>query len=162
MLFQARMSECRPVMYAGTPSIESSSCRSAPPHLLRPRHRLLLVLLRLSQMRQMRVLGVGQPQRAGDRVEDLRRHVPPVALLQARVVRHGHPGELRQLLAAQPRYPALPPVVRQPHVLRLQPGPPGAQELAELGAPVQAAAGFPHGSGLYVHASSIPVVRPGA
>jgi hypothetical protein len=44
------------------------------------------------------VLGVAQPQCAGDGVEDLRRHVPPVALFQTRVVRRRHPGQLRQLL----------------------------------------------------------------
>lgn len=88
----------------------------------------------------MGMLRVGQLERAGDGVEDLRRHIAPVSLLQARVVRHGHPSQLRQLLAPQPRYPAVPPEVPHSHVLGLQPGPPGAQELAELGTRVQGAA----------------------
>ncbi|GDY76634.1 hypothetical protein SAV31267_061190 [Streptomyces avermitilis] len=106
-------------------------------------------------MREVRVLGVRQPQRAGDRVEYLRGHVPSVALLEAGVVRDGHPGQLRQLLAAQPRHPAVPPEVRQAHVLGLQPGPAGAQKLAELGTPVQRLSGPLYGFGLFVHASSI-------
>ncbi len=139
--FHARMSVRRPAMYAGTPSIVSSSWQQRPAHDLRPRRRLLLVLLRLGEVREVGVLGVRQPQGAGDGVEDLRGDVLPVALFEPRVVGHGHPGQLGQLLAAQPRHPAVPPEVRQPHVLRLEPGPPGAQELAELGTPVQGAAG---------------------
>ncbi|CAM5481777.1 hypothetical protein SVIOM74S_06653 [Streptomyces violarus] len=125
------------------------------PDLLGPRRLLLLVLFRLRQVRQVGVLGAGQPQGARDRVEHLRRDVAPVALLQPCVVRHGHPGKLGQLLTAQPRNPA-PPEVGQPHVLRLQPGAAGAQELAELGTPVQAPAGLRCGLlcgfGLFVHA----------
>jgi hypothetical protein len=134
------------------------------PHLLRPDRRLLLVLLRLREMREMRVLGPRQPQSARDRVEHLRGHVPPIALLKACVVRHGHSGQLRQLLAAQPGHPAMPPEVREPHVLRLQPGTARAQELAELGTPVQRPPGPlprlsrpPRGllRGLFIHTSSI-------
>jgi catechol 2,3-dioxygenase-like lactoylglutathione lyase family enzyme len=84
----------------------------------------------------------GQREGARDGVEHLRRHVAPVALLQARVVRHRHPRQLRQLLAPQPLHPPVPPEDRQPDVFRLQPGAPGAQELAELRTPVQALAGL--------------------
>jgi hypothetical protein len=125
------------------------------PYLLGPRRLLLLVLLRLRQVHQVGVLGAGQPQGPRDRVQHLRRDVAPVALLQPCVVRHGHPGQLCQLLTAQPRNPP-PPEVGQPHVLRLQPGTPGAQELTELGALVQAPAGLRcgllYGFGLFVHA----------
>ena len=65
----------------------------------------------------------------------------PVALFQAGVVRHGSPRRAAPAPHGAARAPGGAAEVRQPHVLRLQPGPPGAQELAELGTPVQGAAG---------------------
>lgn len=101
----------------------------------------------------MRALRTVQAQGPRDGVEDLRRHVLAVALLQPGVVRHRHPGQLRQLLAAQAGDAAVAPVVGQAHVLGAQAGPPGTQELAELGSLIK-----------LVHYPSIPARgrRPGA
>ena len=59
------------------------------------------------EVKQVGVLVVGQPQGARDRVQDFRRHLLIVALLQTGVVGDGHPGELDELLATQPRNPAV-------------------------------------------------------
>jgi hypothetical protein len=53
-------------------------------------------------MKQVGVLVVGQPQGARDRVQDLRRHLLTVALLQTGVVGDGRAGELDEILATQP------------------------------------------------------------
>ena len=100
-------------------------------------------------------LGVGQPQGPRDGVEHLGGHVVAVALLQPRVVRDGHPGELRQLLAAQPGDAAVAAQLRQAHVLRLQPGTAGAEEFAEFGALVHTASITGRGAGRVL---TLPVV----
>ncbi|CAM5423925.1 hypothetical protein STANM309S_00162 [Streptomyces tanashiensis] len=110
----------------------------ARPQTLRPR-RPPPPRRRLRQPGEMLPLRLAQPQRPRDRVEHLHGHVPPVALLEPRVVRHGHSGQLRQLLTAQARHPTVPPELGQAHVLGLQPGPAGAQEFTEFGTEVHTA-----------------------
>jgi hypothetical protein len=80
-----------------------------------------------------------QPQRAGQRVEHLRRHVAGPALLEPGVVVDADPGRDGDLLPAQPGGP--PPIQpdRQPEVARLQPGATRAQEVAELRGPIHPA-----------------------
>src|SRR5271165_5285135 len=86
-----------------------------------------------------------QHQRPGQRGQHLPRRPWPAALLEPDVVVDGQPGELRDLLLAQPgRAAAL--AVGQADVARAQPVPPGAQERRELGA--------------VDHVSSLPPVPP--
>jgi hypothetical protein len=83
------------------------------------------------EVEEVRALGVVQPQRSGDRVEDALRCPGELAALQAGVVRNAHAGEDRDLLAAQPR-DAPGPIVREPDIGGLEPRPPGGEELADL------------------------------
>jgi len=84
------------------------------------------------QVVQVQPLDLRQPQRAGDRVEDLVGRLQRATLLQARVVVQAHAGEHRHLLATQPGDAALAGGL-DADVLWLQPRPPRAQELAQLG-----------------------------
>src|ERR1022692_1489645 len=95
-------------------------------------------------MVQMIGLGVGKPQRARDRGEDLARRARRPALLEPDVVLGGDVRQDRDLLAAQPRGPA-PRPGGQAGVLRPEPLPPATKERAEL---------------LLVHAVSPPSSRP--
>jgi len=55
------------------------------------------------EVEEVGALGLRKPQRAGERVEDLRRGVDVAPLLQPRAPGDADPRELRELLAAQPR-----------------------------------------------------------
>ncbi|GAA3067687.1 hypothetical protein GCM10020254_09170 [Streptomyces goshikiensis] len=71
-----------------------------------------------------------QSQRPGDGFEHLLRRVAFAALLQARVVVGAHPGERRDLFAAQAGHPAA-AGRGKPGVLGAEPGPACAQEHAQ-------------------------------
>ncbi len=103
------------------------------PHLLRAPAVAAPVRLRPRQVHQVRPLAPVEAQGPRECVQDLDRHVVPVALLQARVVRDRHPRQLRQFLPAQPGHAPAAPVVGQTHVLGAQPRTAGAEELAEAG-----------------------------
>ena len=76
-----------------------------------------------------------EPERIRDRRQHAGRGPGLAALFQPRVPGQAHVGELGDLLPAQARDPAHPPV-GQPHIGRAQPGATGAQERAQLAAPV--------------------------
>ena len=80
---------------------------------------------------QMLGLGLVEPQRAGQSVEDLRGDTGQLAALHAGVVVDAHPGQQRDLLAAQAGYAA---VAAGDHagLLRGDPRATGAEELADL------------------------------
>lgn len=82
----------------------------------------------------MLALGLAQPQRARDRVQHGAGDVLAVALFEAGVVGHADPGQLGQLLAAQPGHPAASAVVGESDVLGAQAGPAGTEELTQFGA----------------------------
>jgi cation diffusion facilitator CzcD-associated flavoprotein CzcO len=81
----------------------------------------------------MVVLGGTQPERAGERAEDLRRRLRRAGLFEPDVVVGRHRGQLGDLLAAEARRTAAVPG-REPDVRWPQPRPPGAQEVGQLGA----------------------------
>src|SRR4029453_3452615 len=82
-------------------------------------------------------LGLVQPQRAGDRVQDLHAGADRPALLEPGVPGHPDAGELRNLLAAQPRgAPAQ--ARRQAHAGGAGAGAAGPQERGQLRAPAAA------------------------
>src|SRR5919198_1926738 len=82
---------------------------------------------------QVLQLGLVQPQRASDRVQHLHAGADRPALLQPGVPGHPDPGDLGDLLAAEPRgAPAQPG--RQAHLGGADARPPGAQERGQLGA----------------------------
>jgi hypothetical protein len=62
---------------------------------------------RACKIGQMRALGLVELQRAGQRLQHAVGHAVDVAALQPRVVVDAHPGEQRDLLAAQAGYPPL-------------------------------------------------------
>ena len=98
----------------------------------------------------MRPLGVVEPQRVRDAVDDALRHAGRVASLQADVVLRGHPDQEGGLLAAQPRHPAAVAAVRrQARLLRGDPRPTGAEELPDLG--TRGVAGARSGCGHVIH-----------
>jgi hypothetical protein len=71
---------------------------------------------------QVLAFQVAQPQRPGQGGEHLVGRVGALPLFEADVVRHAHPGELRQLLAAQPGHAAALPVGDETDVVRPQTG----------------------------------------
>ena len=83
------------------------------------------------EVEQVGALGVVEPQRVGERVEDGVGGAAGVAALQALVVLDAHPGQRGDLLAPQPGHPPL-AVARQAGLLGRDLGPPGGQELREL------------------------------
>ncbi|GAA3009769.1 hypothetical protein GCM10020229_21750 [Kitasatospora albolonga] len=78
-------------------------------------------------------LVLAQPQRPGQRGEDLRRGLRAAGLFQPDVVVGGHPGELDDLLAPQPGG-AAPGAGRQADVLRVDPLTAAAEEVGEFAA----------------------------
>jgi hypothetical protein len=83
------------------------------------------------QAEQVVALIQGQVQAAGDGGQHRLRRAAAALLLDAAVVISRHAAQCRDLLAAQPAgTPALPP--GQPHILRLQRLPAGAEEVSEL------------------------------
>ena len=74
-----------------------------------------------------------QPEGPGERVQDRVGHVLRAALLEPGEVVDADPGQLRELLAAQPRYPALVHTGRKAQVGGVEGGSVGLQEGAELG-----------------------------
>jgi hypothetical protein len=84
------------------------------------------------QDEQVLAFGVGQPQRAGQRGEDLDRRCAGPALLQAGDVVGRHAGQQRQFLAAQAGCPAG-AVIGQAGIRRGEAVPPGPQCRAQLG-----------------------------
>ncbi len=80
----------------------------------------------------MRALGLVEPQRAGDRVEHLRRDARDGAALDPRVVLDAHAGERRHLAAAQAADLAA-RADGDPHLLRADPLASRDEELAHLG-----------------------------
>ena len=91
--------------------------------------------LRSREREQRPALGGVEPQRAGERVEHLRRRVDVAPLLEPRVPGHADPRQRGELLAPQAGRPAAPAVVRESDVRRRQPRPPRAQERPQLIAP---------------------------
>ena len=81
-----------------------------------------------------------QPERVGDRGQHTGRGPGLAALLQPRGPGQADVGELGDLFPAQTRDPPDAPV-GQPHLGRAQPGAAGAQERAQLAAPVATAGG---------------------
>ena len=88
--------------------------------------------LRLGEAMKVIALGGTEPQGARKRVDDLRRGVERLSLLQPRVIGGAHSGQHGDLLAAQAGHTSLPGEV-QPDVLRVETGTRGGQELAEAG-----------------------------
>lgn len=78
----------------------------------------------------MRAFVVGQPQRAGQRIEHLRRRIRRQALLQSRVVGQGHTGQLGQLLAPEAGNPSS-SVDGQIHVFDAHRGTSGPEEAGQ-------------------------------
>ncbi|EPH44313.1 hypothetical protein STRAU_2753 [Streptomyces aurantiacus JA 4570] len=88
------------------------------------------------QMAQVRALGVVEPQHPGDGVQDAVGHVVGAALFESYVVVDADPGQLRQLLAAQPGHATAPAERTDAGLFRAQPGAAGAEERGEFGAEV--------------------------
>lgn len=78
------------------------------------------------------MLVVAQPQRAGERVEHIRRRTQPARLLQPDHVVDAHPGQLRDLFPAQARRTACPPSPRQVDVFGGEALTPRPQEHRQL------------------------------
>jgi hypothetical protein len=83
------------------------------------------------EVEQVGALGVVEPQRVGERLEDAVGGTGGVAALQAFVVLDAHPGQGGDLLAPQPGHSPL-AVARQADLLGRDLGPPRGQELREL------------------------------
>jgi NAD(P)-dependent dehydrogenase (short-subunit alcohol dehydrogenase family) len=80
------------------------------------------------------MLGLVQLQRPTDAVHHPLRRPGRSTAFEARVVLHAHPGEKSDLVPAQPGDTAAAAEVRQPGLLRSEPGPTRDQELPELAA----------------------------
>lgn len=100
----------------------------------------------------MGAFGVVEPQRSRHGVQNRLGDVAQPTLFQADVVVGAHPGQLRQLLPAQPGDAAAATEDRQASVLGAQSRATGAQELAQLGS------GVGHG----VHSYQAAGAEPGA
>ena len=87
---------------------------------------------RLAEHVQVLSLGRAELQSSGESVEHLRGRVSGMALLEAGVVGGAHPGQQRELLAAQPAHPALITVGGDAHVFRVRPAAAGVQEVPQL------------------------------
>ena len=107
---------------------------------------------------QVAALDVVEAQGAGDGVQHRVGDVGVPAALEADVVVHAHPGQLRDLLAPQAWDPAAPGVGRQPGRLRGQPRAAGAQEVAQFGLALELRGGAP-GWRLRAHAPSVGPAR---
>ena len=91
------------------------------------------------QREQMGPLGLVEPERPRHGLEHALGGAGEAAALHPDVVVDRDAGEHRDLLAPQPLHPAIAAVRRQTRLLRRDPRPPGAQELADLGAQVEGA-----------------------
>ncbi|GAA4588345.1 hypothetical protein GCM10023194_39730 [Planotetraspora phitsanulokensis] len=80
------------------------------------------------QRKQVITLGLVQPERSGDRVEDHRRGVLAAALFQPGVIVDADAGESCELFATQP-WNASMPFALHPHVFRIEAGPARAEEV---------------------------------
>jgi hypothetical protein len=97
------------------------------------------------QPEEVVALVLGQPQRTGHRAEHLLGRTRGAALLQPGVVVHGDPGQLGDVVAAQPRRPTAAAGL-QPDRLRSQPLAAAGEEVGELcavHAPIIGARGEP-------------------
>ena len=80
----------------------------------------------------MRLLGLVQLQGPGQRVQYALRDSAQVAAFEPGVVVDAHPGEERDLLAAEPGDPPVTSVRGQAGLVGLDLGPPGGQERPDL------------------------------
>ena len=135
--FQARILVIGPNRYAGLGCIESTRAiswldvavellRIAAGDIVSKRE------LRSREREQRPALGGVEPQRAGERVEHVRRGVDVAPLLEPRVPGHADPRQRGELLTPQAGRPAAAAIVREPDVRRRQPRPPRAQECPQL------------------------------
>ena len=111
-------------------------------HALRRRHPVLRVA-GSGEGEQVAALDVVEAQGAGDGVQHRVGDVGVSAALEADVVVHAHPGQLRDLLPPQAWHPAAPGVGRQPGRLRGQTRATGAQEVAQFGLAPELCGGAP-------------------
>src|SRR6476660_8793405 len=74
---------------------------------------------------------IGEAEHPGQRIEDLRGWLPGASLLQANVIVDAYPGQMRDLLPAQPGHPTA-RIGRNADGAGIHAGPPRAQEVAEL------------------------------
>ena len=93
------------------------------------------------QREEVGPLGLVELERVGERVEDALGGAGEAAALHAHVVVDRDAGEHRDFLAPEPLHPAVAAVCRQARLLGGDPGAPRAQELADLGAQVDAGHG---------------------
>ena len=84
------------------------------------------------QVEQVRLLRLVQLQGPGQGVQHAFRDSAQVAALEPGVVVDAHPGEQRDLLAAEPGDPPVAPVRGQAGLVGADPGPPGGQERPDL------------------------------
>jgi len=121
---------------------------------LRRRRRLVLGAAGPGEGEQVAALSVVEAQGSSDGVQHRVGGVGVPAALEADVVVHAHPGQLRDLLPPQAWHPASPGVGRQSGCFRGQPRAAGAQEVAQFGLAPELSGGAP-GRRLRAHGSRV-------